>query len=214
MIKQISLFVSVALSAGCATTTPITTSSDTTSGEYIAAHVTRVESIRPNNWSVEKKELGEDRYVVSRSLENDEYMWLTCRIEPTGIAGLSLGIVQPDAIGYKGDDANIIFSVDNSDYIIGSGQMVNESRAGLRSFDPRGNRFASRSEMDDQYNDWVNDPTRIAQYTIIDMMRQGDFAIGEIRLNGIGRRISVDLTGFDFAAETVMNACGAQPAIL
>lgn len=166
-----------------------------------------IKPIKSNNWFVEKKSYQEDIFVTARSMESEEYMWMTCKIEPTGITGLSLGIVQPDDIGYRGDPATIIFMVNGREVIYGPGIMVNQSRGGLRSFDPRGNRFASEEERAEQVREWWNDPARIAQYEVIEQMRKGDHIFAEIKLDGIRREVRVDLTGFPYAADEVLAAC-------
>lgn len=162
---------------------------------------------KPNNWTVERKILNENEYVVSRSMEEDEYMWLTCKIEPTGITGLSLGIVQPDDIGYRNDPATLIFMVNGREVIYGPGMMVTQSRAALRSFDPRGNKFAHDADRLEQVQDWVQDDARIAQHEVIDQMRRGDHVFAEIKTLGIRREVRVDLGGFNEAADQVLDAC-------
>jgi len=156
-----------------------------------------VEQIKPNNWFVERKILHDNEYVISRSMESEKYMWLTCKIEPTGITGLSLGMVQPNDIGNRNDETTMTFEVHGFPPVTSPGIMVNSTHAGIRSFSITGDRD--------------NDLARIAQGRIIERMRFGRSVTGEARLPGIGRKITVDLTGFSYAADQVLEACDKMP---
>ena len=210
-MKRFVKFLPLILLTGCVASKPVAweprESHDYPPVRTSPVYVEEAVVVKPDNWFVERKILNENEYVIARSMESTEYMWLTCKIEPTGITGLSLGIVQPDEIGYRNDPATIVFMVNGREVIFGPGLMVNETRAGLRSFDPRGNRFASEEERMEQINEWWNDEARVAQYEVIDQMRTGDFVIGEIQLPGIRREINVDLAGFSDVADQVLEAC-------
>jgi len=200
----------VAMMVGCATSTPpvyehrerpvyppIERTPELIESEQAEIESAPVETIKPNNWFVERKILHENEYVISRSMESDEYMWLTCKIEADGITGLSLGIVQPDNIGDRNDVTTMTFDVHGYPPVTSPGIMVNSSRAGIRSFSITGDRD--------------NDLARIAQGRIIERMRFGDTVTAEVRLTGIGRTVTVDLTGFSYAADQVLEACDKTP---
>ena len=164
---------------------------------------------RPSNWGLERKVVGNNAYVISRSLEDTQYMWFTCKIEPNGVTGLSLGIVQPDDIGYRGDSATLIFMVDGREVIFGEGLMVNNKNGGLRSFDPRRNSDLNELERDSATIEWLADQGRIAQYEVVGQMMNGDYVDAKISLIGISREIEVDLQGFPESAHQVITACNA-----
>lgn len=208
-MKLLKLIPMIAL-VGCATTQAPeikTRPIETESAEL--QRLPRLPSDRPNNWSVERKVNGDDRFVISRSLEPNKYMWLTCKIETDGTTGLSLGVVQPDDIGYRGDDAVLVFMVDGREIIFGPAVMVNTKNAGMRSFDPRMKYTTDPIEREMLVDQWLTDEARIAQYEVIQQMYTGDFIEAEVQLPGIRRNITVDLQGFTESAHQVITACNA-----
>jgi len=219
-MKKITLMSISAVLTGCATQTPLPELPPTLENIGVPKSVTStpepvMPTPKPSNWSAEAKPSNGDYFTIAKSLEPDEFMWVSCKYDSDGTRGLSIGMSQQDQLGDRGDSAMLSFMVDGREVISGPAEMTGKTNIGMRSFDAR-NRYTIEAGIEGDVerrmltDEWYQDKSRITQYEVLEQMQRGDFIIVEAVVGNQIRDINVDLEGFNRHLPYVLSACDIE----